>query len=107
LLSEEVAYLCEDFDCVFSILVRHKLVPTSNKYWLGKPSHQADNDGQTGNSFLVPLPISRKCVQDNRSGQLENALTSQAGRVGYQAVIPNPKLRLLGQVREVMRLKHC
>ncbi len=26
--------------------------------------------------------------------------------VGYESVIPNPKLKLLDQVREVMRLKH-
>jgi len=26
--------------------------------------------------------------------------------VGYESVIPNPKLKLLDQVREMMRLKH-
>ena len=26
--------------------------------------------------------------------------------VAYESVIPNPKLKLLDQVREVMRLKH-
>ena len=29
-----------------------------------------------------------------------------AAVVGYESVIPNPKLKLLDQVREVMRLKH-
>ena len=29
-----------------------------------------------------------------------------ASVVGYETVIPNPKLKLLDQVREVMRLKH-
>ena len=27
-------------------------------------------------------------------------------RVGFEAVVPNPKLKLLDQVREVLRLKH-
>ena len=26
--------------------------------------------------------------------------------VGYESVVPNPKLKLLDQIREVMRLKH-
>lgn len=30
----------------------------------------------------------------------------QGARVGFEAVVPNPKLKLLDQVREVMRLKH-
>ena len=29
-----------------------------------------------------------------------------AAVAGYESVIPNPKLKLLDQVREVMRLKH-
>jgi hypothetical protein len=29
-----------------------------------------------------------------------------AAMVGYESVIPNPKLKLLDQVREMMRLKH-
>jgi hypothetical protein len=37
---------------------------------------------------------------------LEKALRLQAGRVGFEAVIPNPKLKLMDQVREVLRLKH-
>jgi len=31
---------------------------------------------------------------------------AQNRAVEYQSVIPNPKLKLLDQVREVMRLKH-
>ncbi|MCX6923982.1 MAG: integron integrase [Verrucomicrobia bacterium] len=30
----------------------------------------------------------------------------QAGRIGFEAVVPNPKLKLLDQVREIMRLRH-
>ena len=45
-------------------------------------------------------------MQDNESGQLEKALQRQAGRAGFEAVVPNPKLKLLDQVREVLRLRH-
>ena len=31
---------------------------------------------------------------------------SQAAVAGYESVIPNPKAKLLDQIREVMRLKH-
>src|ERR1019366_10535360 len=30
----------------------------------------------------------------------------RGARVGFEAITPNPKLKLLDQVREVMRLKH-
>jgi integrase len=40
------------------------------------------------------------------SRQVEKALQMQRGRVGFEAVVPNPKLRLLDQVREVLRLRH-
>jgi hypothetical protein len=42
-------------------------------------------------------------MQESESGQLEKALRLQAGRVGFEAVVPNPKLKLLDQVREVLR----
>jgi integron integrase len=45
-------------------------------------------------------------MQDDQSSQLEKALQKQAGRVGFEAVVPNPKLKLLDQVREVLRLRH-
>ncbi len=34
------------------------------------------------------------------------ALGPNLGRRGFEAVVPNPKLKLLDQVREVMRLRH-
>jgi hypothetical protein len=37
---------------------------------------------------------------------VEKALRLQPGRVGFEAVVPNPKLKMLGQVHEVMRLRH-
>ncbi len=45
-------------------------------------------------------------MQGSESSQIEKALQSQAGRVGFEAVVPNPKLKLLDQVREVLRLRH-
>ena len=45
-------------------------------------------------------------MRASESGQLERALQRQAGRVGFEAVVPNPKLKLLDQVREVLRLRH-
>jgi hypothetical protein len=45
-------------------------------------------------------------MQENENSQLEKALRLQAGRVGFEAVVPNPKLKLLDQVREVLRLRH-
>jgi hypothetical protein len=45
-------------------------------------------------------------MQDGENGQLEKALRLQSGRVGYDLVVPNPKLKLLDQVREVLRLRH-
>jgi integron integrase len=45
-------------------------------------------------------------MQESEGSQLENALRSQPGRVGFDAVVPNPKLKLLEQVREIMRLRH-
>jgi integrase len=45
-------------------------------------------------------------MQAGEGSQLEKALRLQAGRVGFEAVVPNPKLKLLDQVREVLRLRH-
>jgi hypothetical protein len=45
-------------------------------------------------------------MQESEGGQLERRLRSQAGRVDFDAVVPNPKLKLLGQVREFLRLRH-
>jgi len=40
-------------------------------------------------------------------GQVEIAISGLRKAVkGFEAVIPNPKLKLLDQVREVMRLRH-
>ena len=44
-------------------------------------------------------------MQENGSGQSEK-WQRQPGRVGFDAVVPNPKLMLLEQVREVLRLRH-
>ena len=45
-------------------------------------------------------------MQENGSGQSEKWQRRQPGRAGFDAVVPNPKLRLLEQVREVLRLRH-
>ena len=45
-------------------------------------------------------------MQESESRQLGRALRLQTGWVGFEAVVPNPKLRLLNQVREVLRLRH-
>jgi Phage integrase, N-terminal SAM-like domain len=45
-------------------------------------------------------------MRENESRQLEKALRWQPGRVGFEAVVSNPKLKLLEQVREIMRLRH-
>ena len=45
-------------------------------------------------------------MQENGSGQSEKGQRRQPGRVGFDAVMPNPKLKLLEQVREVLRLRH-
>ena len=45
-------------------------------------------------------------MQESEGSQLEKALRLQAGRIGFEAVVPNPKLKLLDQVREIMRLRH-
>src|SRR6266699_3772238 len=46
-------------------------------------------------------------MEQGDEGQVERALRAvpKAGK-GFAAVIPNPKLKLLDQVREVMRLRH-
>src|SRR2546427_7881182 len=46
-------------------------------------------------------------MEPSDGGQVERALRAipDAGK-GFAAVVPNPKLKLLDQVREVMRLRH-
>jgi hypothetical protein len=44
-------------------------------------------------------------MRESEGSQLEKALRLQTGRTGFEAVVPNPKLKLLDQVREIMRLK--
>ena len=46
-------------------------------------------------------------MEQGDGGQVERALRAirKAGK-GFAGVVPNPKLRLLDQVREVMRLRH-
>jgi len=46
-------------------------------------------------------------MEQGDEGQVERALRAvpKAGK-GFAAVIPNPKLKLLDQVREVLRLRH-
>jgi site-specific recombinase XerD len=45
-------------------------------------------------------------MQERERSQVEKAIEAQVGRVGFEAVVPNPKLKLLEQVREIMRLRH-
>ena len=44
-------------------------------------------------------------MQESERSQVEKAIEAQVGRVGFEAVVPNPKLKLLEQVREIMRLQ--
>ncbi len=44
-------------------------------------------------------------MRDSQNRQLESELQQGAGRVGFAAVVPNPKLKLLDPVREGMRLQ--
>ena len=44
-------------------------------------------------------------MREERASQ-HAKLTAAAGPVNYEAVVPNPKAKLLEQVREVLRLKH-
>ncbi len=41
-------------------------------------------------------------MSESESSQLERALQGQSGRVGLEVVVPNPKLKLLDQVPEVL-----
>ena len=43
-------------------------------------------------------------MQDSQNRQLERELQPVAGRVGFAAVVPNPKLKRLDPVREVLRI---
>jgi hypothetical protein len=46
--------------------------------------------------------------EDKRSQEESGRGPGFAGKcvAGFEAVVPNPKLKLMDQVREVMRLKH-
>ena len=41
-----------------------------------------------------------------QNARLEKALRLQSGRMGHDLVVPNPKLKLLDQGSEVLRLRH-
>jgi hypothetical protein len=47
-------------------------------------------------------------METHDAGQYPKAPLAAAGEVrrGFEAVVPNPKLKLMDQVREVLRLKH-
>ena len=48
-------------------------------------------------------------MAEDKGGQYESGGGSDRepkGAPGFEAVVPNPKLKLMDQVREVMRLKH-
>ena len=45
-------------------------------------------------------------MQEERASQHAKLTVAPAGPVNYEAVVPNPKAKLLEQVREVIRLKH-
>ena len=48
-------------------------------------------------------------MAEDKGGQYESGGGSDLepkGAPGFEAVVPNPKLKLMDQVREVMRLKH-
>jgi hypothetical protein len=47
-------------------------------------------------------------MQQDEGGQRQNHQPSARtkARLGFEAVVPNPKLKLMDQVREVLRLKH-
>jgi len=44
-------------------------------------------------------------MQDSQNRQLERELQQGAGRMGFAAVVPNPKLKLLEQVRRRLRVE--
>jgi hypothetical protein len=49
-------------------------------------------------------------MEESEAGQLEKpllekALRSHRGRVGFERLVPNPKLKPLDRMREVMRLQ--
>jgi Phage integrase, N-terminal SAM-like domain len=64
---------------------------------------------QLGKEFLVSLACLRrlcKRITGVKLGELAALAAGSEPGVGRAAVIPNPKRRLLDQVREVMRLDH-
>jgi hypothetical protein len=45
-------------------------------------------------------------MQKSEGGQLGKALRLESGRGGFEAAVLSPKLKLLDQVRKVVRLRH-
>ena len=45
-------------------------------------------------------------LQPDRQGPAQPGQNALNGRIGDQLVIPNPKLKLMDQVREVLRVRH-
>jgi hypothetical protein len=48
-----------------------------------------------------------KIMENAQNGQCQNGPLGQPARGDFEAVIPNPKLRLMDQVREVLRQGGC
>jgi len=45
-------------------------------------------------------------MQDEEESQSEKPASETAAGAGQELVVPNPKLKLMDQVREVLRVKH-
>ena len=45
-------------------------------------------------------------LEPDRQGPAQPGQNASNGRVGDERVIPNPKLKLMDQVREVLRVRH-
>ncbi len=61
----------------------------------------------TGKEFLVPLAYLNRVWKAIRRFKAEGPRAGTgAGGAGSDVIVPNPKLKLLDQVREIMRLKH-
>jgi hypothetical protein len=50
------------------------------------------------NSWFCFVTHGREFMQENQWSPLEKALRLQTGRVGLEAVVPNPKLKLVDRV---------
>jgi len=51
-----------------------------------------------------PMPIQKTDLLDYCT---QNDLQQGLKGFCYESLVPNPKLKLMNQMREVMRLKHC